>query len=211
MTKRILWLTCGLLIVLSAKPASAQGTHEFLGPPREVPDQFTSKYGIRYNTQGYDQPEVNWNRKLKKWAKKSVPESAIQEIMAFPGSPDAIGQWIDEAFEKALAQFSDCDGSLARRANRITGSDLYVIIMPSAFYVPVYDVLAAGAYYPTPHEIRVLNIYYTWSGQNNGWMRHARELLAWEMGNYFAMTLGVQGEPRADGWPCNAPAIGNPQ
>ena len=135
-----------------------------------------------------------------------MPESAIAEIMAFPGSPDAIGKWIDDAFDQVLAQFTACDGSLARQANRISGSDLKVIIMPSAFYVPVYDVLAAGAYYPTPHEIRVLNIYYTWSGDNKGWMRHARDLLV-EMGNYFAVTIGIEPEPRSTGWPCNAPAV----
>ncbi|HSB07893.1 MAG TPA: hypothetical protein VLM38_00160 [Blastocatellia bacterium] len=211
MTTRTLWLVSGLLIVLCARSVSAQGTHEFLGSPREVPDQYTVKYGIRYNTQGYDQPEANWKKKLKKWTNKSVPGSAIEEIMAFPGSPDAIGQWIDDAFDKTLAQFSACDDSLARRANRMKAGNLYVKIMPSAFYVPVYNVLAAGAYYPTEQEIRVLNIYYTWSGENRGWMRHARDLLVYEMGNYFAVALGIQPEPRQQGWPCNAPVVGGPQ
>ena len=203
-------LGTGLLIALSATSVSAQGMHEFLGSPREVPDRFSPKHGIRYNTQGYDRPEANWRKKLKKWANKSVPDWAIEEIMNFPGSPDAIGEWIDEAFDKTVSQFSNCE-SLARRANRIEATDLYVIIMPSAFYVPVYDVLAAGAYYPTPREIRVLNIYYTWSGENKGWLRHARDLLAYEMGNYFAVKLGIQPEPRPEGWPCNAPAVGDSQ
>ena len=207
MNKTLLAVVGGLLILLLAGAANAQGTHEFLGSAREVPDRFTEKYGIRYNTQGFDEPEVNWNKKLRKWEKKSVPESAIAEIMAFPGSPDAIGKWIDDAFDQVLAHFTECDGSLAKRASRISGSDLKVIIMPSAFYVPIYDVLAAGAYYPTPHQIRVLNIYYTWSGENKGWMRHARDLLVYEMGNYFAVTIGIEPEPRSTGWPCNAPAV----
>jgi len=199
-----------LLTIVFAKSVDAQGTHEFLGSPREVPDQFTARHGIRFNTQGYDQPEVNWNKKLKKWAKKSVPDSAIEEIMAFPGSPDAIGAWIDDAFDKVLAQFSACE-SLAKRTGRINGSDLRVIIMPSAFYIPAYDVLAAGAFYPTQREIKVLNIYYTWSGENKGWLRHARDLLLYEMGNYFAVSLGIEPEPRPEGWPCNAPPVTEPK
>lgn len=209
MISRTVWLLTGLLTIVLATSVNAQGTHEFLGSPREVPDQFTPKHGIRYNTQGYDQPEVNWKKKLKKWAKKSVPDSAIEEIMAFPGSPDTIGEWIDDAFDKVQAQFSACE-SLAKRAGRITGSDLRVTIMPSAFYIPVYDVLAAGAYYPTQREIKVLNIYYTWSGENKGWLRHARDLLVYEMANYFAVTIGIQPEPRPEGWPCNAPAVTKP-
>jgi len=209
--KRITVLFAGLLMFGFVQTTAAQGTHEFLGSPRAVPDQFTPKHGIRYNTQGYDAPEVNWNKKFKKWANKDIPQSAIDEIMAFPGSPDAIGQWIDDAFDKTAALFSGCDEQMTKRVQKISGSELYITIMPSAFFIPAYDVLAAGAYYPGSHEIKVLNIYYTWSGENKGWMRHARDLLLYEMGNYFAMTLGLQPEPRTEGWPCNAAPLPPPK
>jgi hypothetical protein len=50
-----------------------------------------------------------------------------------------------------------------------------------------------------------MNIYYIWSGPNAGWLRHARDLIKWEIGNFFAAEVRVRPEPRPDGWPCNAP------
>lgn len=103
------------------------------------------------------------------------------------------------------AQFQGC-GSLANRAARVSPASLSIMIMPSAFFEPYYRVDVAGVYYPSTHEIKVLNIYYIWSGPNAGWLRQARDLIKWEMGNFFATELGVQAEPRPDGWPCTAPA-----
>jgi len=190
---------------LFAGSANAQGYFEFLGSPRAVPDKFSPRHGIRYNTQGYDQPDVNWSKKFRKMAKKNVPEYAINEMLNFPGATDAIGDWIDQAFDDVQAQFMKCS-SLASRASRVSPRSLYVTIMPSAFLEPYYKVDVAGAYYPSTHQIKVLNIYYIWSGSNIGWLRHARDLIKWEMGNFFATEVGVQPEPRPTGWPCNAPA-----
>jgi hypothetical protein len=171
-----------------------------------VADKSSPKYGIRYNTQGYDQPEVKWEKKMRKMTKKGVPEYAINEITRFPGGSDAIGEWIDAAFDQTLAEFTNCP-MLADRARRVSPRSLYVTIMPSAFYEPHWGIDVAGVFYPSTKEIRVLNIYYMWSGKNRGWLRHARDLLKWEMGNFFAVELGVQPEPRGAGWPCTAPPL----
>lgn len=194
-----------VFMILYAGSAKAQGYYEFLGSPRPVEDKFSPRHGIRYNTQGYDQPDVNWAKRERKVAKKGVPAYAINEMMQFPGGPDAIGEWIDQAFDEVQTQFEGC-GSLASRAGRVSPASLSVMIMPSAFFEPYYKVDVAGVYYPSTHEIKVLNIYYIWSGPNAGWLRHARDLIKWEMGNFFAIELGVQAEPRPDGWPCTAPA-----
>jgi hypothetical protein len=185
--------------------AQAQGYFEFLGSARAVPDKFSPRHGIRYNTQGYDQPEVNWTKKLKKMARRNVPEYAIDEMLSFPGDPDAIGEWIDQAYDEVQKDFMKC-GSLTSRASRLSPHSLYVTIMPSAFFEPYYKVDVAGVYYPTTKQIKVLNIYYIWTGSNEGWLRHARDLIKWEMGNFFATELGVQAEPRPAGWPCTTPA-----
>jgi len=206
-SKRGVLLLLALPLIFCVSTVNAQGDFQFLGEPARVPDQFSPKYHIRYNTQGYDQPSVNWEKKIHKMEKKKVPEYAISEIMQFPGSPDAIGQWIDEAFEETQNQFMQCGGSLAGRASRVSTRGLYVVIMPSAFFEPYYKINVAGAYYPDKHEIRVLNIYYTWSGENKGWLRHARDLLKWEMGNFLGAESGIMPEPRPKGWPCNAPAL----
>ncbi len=200
----ILVITLPLLLCL-VETARAQGTHQFLGKPRDVPDQVTSRHGIRFNTNGYDNPKVNWVKKIRKWNKKGVPDSVIQEIIDYPGSPEAIGEWIDDAFDKVQKQFTDCGGTLALRAKQVSPAGLRVTIMPSAFYEPYYKVYVAGAYFPTSREIKVLNIYYTWGGPYKGWLRHARDLLEWEIGNFYAVETGVTPEPRPEGWPCNTP------
>lgn len=209
MPKRVLLLMLASLVIC-VSTAEAQDTHEFLGPAREVPDRFTARYGIRYNTQGYDQPQAKWKKKLRVWQENAVPDSIIAEILQFPGSPDAIGQWIDDAFDRVLAQFTACGGALPERARLVSARELSVIIMPSAFFEPYYKVFVAGAYYPTPKQIKVLNIYYTWEGANRGWLRHARDLLMYEMQNYFAVACGIQPEPRTGGWPCDASVAPNP-
>ncbi|MGA9772180.1 MAG: hypothetical protein WBV94_24320 [Blastocatellia bacterium] len=206
-SKRAVLLLLALPLVFCVSAANAQADFKFLGNPVEVPDQFSPRYHIRYNSQGFDQPKPNWKKKLSKLQKKKVPDYAINEIQQFPGSPDAIGEWIDEAFEDTQKEFTECGGPLAGRASRVSTRGLYVVIMPSAFFEPYYKVNVAGVYYPDKREIRVLNIYYTWSGENKGWLRHARDLLKWEMGNFIGTESGVMAEPRAQGWPCNAPAL----
>lgn len=210
MRQRFVLLTLAS-VLLCVSTALAQGTHQFLGKPRQVPDQFTPRHGIRYNTQGYDRPRAKWNKKMRAWRANDVPESIIEEILAYPGSPDAIARWIDDAFEHTLAQFTACDGGLANRARQVSKTDISVVIMPSAFFEPYYQVLVAGAYYPTPKQIKVLNIYYIWEGTHKGWLRHARDLLVYEMQNYFAVACGVQPEPRTAAWPCDAPPVTRPQ
>jgi hypothetical protein len=202
MIRRSIFFFAFASLMFFASSARAQGYYEFLGSPRSVEDKFSPRHGIRYNTQGFDAPDVNWAKRQRKLANKGVPEYALTEMMQFPGGPDAIGEWIDQAFDDVQSQFLHC-GSLASRAGSVSPGSLYVVIMPSAFFEPYYKVDVAGVYYPSTHEIRVLNIYYTWSGPNAGWLRHARDLIKWEIGNFFATELGVQAEPRPDGWPCN--------
>ncbi|MEK6320181.1 MAG: hypothetical protein AABN33_00715 [Acidobacteriota bacterium] len=210
MPRRFVLLSLASLL-LCVSTAEAQGTHQFLGAPREVPDQFTVKHGIRYNTQGYDEPHAKWKKKIRAWRENDVPDSIIEELLAFPGSPDAIGQWIDDAFDQTLAQFTACGGTLTERARQVSATEVSVVIMPSAFFEPYYKILVAGVYYPTPNQIKVLNIYYIWEGEHKGWLRRARDLLAYEMANYFGVACGIQAEPRTAAWPCDAPPVITPQ
>ena len=205
MVRHSLVVLAFVLVLSFSGSANAQGYFEFLGSPQAVPDKFSPRFGIRYNTQGFDNPELNWKKRSARLARKGVPEFAINEMMNFPGSPDAIGEWIDEAFADVQSDFLKC-GNLASRAGRVSPHLLYVVIMPSAFFEPYYKVDVAGVYYPSTHQIKVLNIYYIWSGSNAGWLRHARDLIKWEIGNFFATEVGVQPEPRPNGWPCTARA-----
>jgi hypothetical protein len=205
MIRRSVFILAFISMMILGGSVKAQGYYEFLGSPRAVADKFSPRYGIRYNTQGFDAPDVNWNKRAAKLARKGVPEYAINEMKTFPGSPDAIGDWIDESFTEVQTQFMKC-GSLASRASRVSPSPLYITIMPSAFFETYHKVDVAGVYYPSNNQIKVLNVYYIWSGPSAGWLRHARDLIKWEIGNYFATQVRVRAEPRPTGWPCNAPA-----
>ena len=191
-----------LLLLGAASQASGQGYYEFLGPAQPASDKYTPRYHIRYNTQGFDYPAEH---RTKKMIKKGAPESAVREVENFPQSADDIPKWIDDAFENTRAEFLRCGGDLASRAIAVSPAGVYVVIEPTAFHVAELGIDAAGVYYPSRHEIHVLNIYYTWSGAYRGWLRHARDLLRWEMENYFGTECRIQAEPRTSSWPCDAP------
>ena len=87
MARRSVFILAFVSIVLFCGSARAQGYYEFLGSARAVPDKFSPRFGIRYNTQGFDEPALNWKKRAAKLAKKGVPESAISEMMLFPGGP----------------------------------------------------------------------------------------------------------------------------
>jgi len=76
-----------LLLLIMSVSARAQGTFEFLGDARVVPNQFSPRYGIRYNTQGFDQPHVNWSKKILKMQRRGVPDAIMREccISGFDG------------------------------------------------------------------------------------------------------------------------------
>ena len=103
-----------LCVLLGCTTASGQGYYEFLGPRRSVPDRFTPRFAIRYNTGGFEDPWSNNNgesqKVLKKLRKKGADDAVRELVMNFPGSPlkpggNTIGEWIDTAFENVKTQF----------------------------------------------------------------------------------------------------------
>lgn len=195
----------GILFLWMCGFAGAQGTYQFLGDSRSVPDRYSPRHRIRYNTGGFENPVVNWVKRSRRLRNKGVPEDAINKMAAFPGSPDAFGKWADDAFDSVQEQFIACGGALANRARVVSPANVHIVVLSTIWYEPRLKRWLAGAYYPEKKEIRVVNIYYTWSGPQAGWLRHARDLILWEMGNYFAGECRVRAEPRPGGWPCSSP------
>jgi hypothetical protein len=179
--------------------AGAQSYYEFLGSPHSNEVKFSPKYGIPYKDNGFDEPlKRRWKRAKKRGASGWV----IDEIKLFPGSPGAIGIWIDEAFDEAVATFSKCGGRLASFASSVSPLTLSggVNIESTIWYDSALNYYLAGGYYPDTRSIRVVNIYYGSTGD----YRHARLLLRWEMKNHFAFLAGIKSEPFAPDWPCRA-------
>jgi len=200
MFKKVLVLLMGhLVLVVCAASVSAQSYFEFLGPRYSDQVKYSPKYGIPYRDNGFDEP---LNRAKKKARKRGAPEWVLDEIRNFPGSPDAIGNWIDEAFDQARDSFVKCGGRLADFASSVTPASLSggVTIESTIWYEPALNGILAGAYYPDTQSIRVVNIYYGSTGD----YRHARQLLVWEMKNHFGTLAGIQSEPYASDWPCRA-------
>ena len=193
-----------LAICFSSSSVFAQSYCEFLGPKRGDEIKYSPKYGIPYRDNGFDDPSKQAvKRGMKKARKRGAPEEVIEEISVFPGdTPDAIGQWIDEAFDEARSAFTKCGGTLADFAEGISPSSLRggVTIESTIWYEPALNAILAGGYYPDSASIRVVNIYFGTTGD----YRHARLLLGWEMKNHFATLAGIKSEPFAADWPCHA-------
>jgi hypothetical protein len=198
MTRKAPFLFIAILLSSSASAIKAQNIVKFLGPKQGTEIKYSPKYNIPYNDRGYSEPA---KRKWKEAAKRGAPGYVIDEIKIFPGDPDAIGQWIDEAWDEAIAAFTKCGGGLANFASKMTPSSLKgVSIEPTIWYEPALKSYLAGGYYPDTRSIKVVNIYYGSTGD----FRHARLLLKWEMKNHFAFLAGIQSEAYAPDWPCNA-------
>jgi hypothetical protein len=195
-----LFILCGALasIMFFQETASAQKYVEFLGGAKTSEVKYSPKYKIPYRDNGFNAPK---KRKWKQAAKRQAPEWVIEEIKVFPGQPDAIGVWIDEAFDAARESFTKCGGRLATFAAGVDPQSVTgVKIEPTIWYEPALNKILSGGYYPETHSIRVVNVYYGSTGQ----YRHARLLLVWEMKNHFAFLAGLQSEPTFPGWPCGA-------
>ena len=196
--KAILLLIMPMLLAL-ADTARAQNLIEFLGPKYSNRIKFSPKYRIQYRDNGLSNPLEHRSKKAKK---RGAPKPVLDAIRDFPGSPDAIGNWIDEAFDEAVASFSKCGGALARFARVVSPSGLLggVTIEPTIWFEPALDSYLAGGYYPSTRSIRVVGIYYGTTGD----YRHAKSLLVWEMKNHFATLAGIESEPFSPDWPCDA-------
>ncbi|MEK6304141.1 MAG: hypothetical protein AABO41_25925 [Acidobacteriota bacterium] len=200
MLRRAVLLTLVLpVLVFSVDTVRGQNLIKFLGPQYSAEIKFSPQYRIPYRDNGFSDP---LKRQWKKAKKRGAPQPVINEIKEFPGSTDAIGHWIDEAFDQATASFRTCGGSLARFASLISPSSLSggVIIEPTIWFEPALQSYLAGGYYPSTRSIRVVNIYYSSAGD----YRHARTLLVWEMKNHFATLAGIESEPFSPDWPCRA-------
>lgn len=193
------WLLVCAVVCLLTDAASAQTPLEYLGPKHDDTVKLSPKYKIPYRDNGFADP---LERKAKKAIKRGASSEVAREIRIFPGSPDAIGQWVDEAWDDAVAAFTKCGGRLADFGKSIQPASLTggVEIASTIWYEPSLQSYLAGGYFQATRSIRVVNIYYGTTGD----YRHARLLLRWEMKNHFAFLAGLKSEATTDDWPCHA-------
>ena len=191
-------LVCAAVCLL-ASAASAQTPLEYLGPKYDNTVKLSPKYKIPYRDNGFADP---LERRAKKAKKRGAAPEIGNEIKLFPGSADAIGQWVDEAWDEAVAAFTKCGGWLADFGGSLSPTSLRggVEIASTIWYEPSLKSYLAGGYFESTRAIRVVNIYYGTTGD----YRHARLLLRWEMKNHFAFLAGIKSEATTADWPCHA-------
>lgn len=181
---------------------------QYLGAAESVPDAFTPVYGIRYNSNGFQNP-INWAKREKKLVRKGVPYDVVQQIrMMWDGSQ--IPAWIDDAFAANQELFTACKTSVGDKARGVKPTSFKVTIEPTVIRTSYSSSgYALGMWSPDRRQIQVVNIYPT-----PGWMRFAKDLLVWEIGNLFSHDCGVVAEDpdpkntnggRPYGWPCSGP------
>jgi RHS repeat-associated protein len=186
---------------------------QFLGSrSTDVAFKRSPKYGLWYNDGGSDFAVAAKEKRVRKGTKKirnaggseEQIEGAIQSLIAWDGT--MIPNWVDDAFDAALANFTRCGGDLAGRAQGVSPNGVTVFIEDTVFDVYVSGQnrgTAAGIYIPDVREIHVVNFYYS---SAEGYARLASDLLRFEMENYFAIEVGIRAEPRTPNWPCDAPS-----
>ena len=196
MLKKAPFLLIIPVLFACVETASAQ---KFLGPRYSDEMKFSPKHGIPYWDGGFNDPRKH---KWKVAMERGAPESVLEDIKNFPGSPDAIGQWVDDAWDEAVASFTRCGGPLADFASRLSPFTLSggVEVVPTIWFEPALNSYLAGGYYPATRSIKVVNVYFGTTGN----YRHARQLLKWEIKNHFGTMAGINSEPYASDWPCHA-------
>ena len=119
---------------------------------------------FRYNDRGFDFNKDTGPKRFRKGMKKlrnaGAPDYVIDFFSTWDGTQ--IPNWIDDAFDTALANFLRCGGSLADRASRVSPTGVTVYIEQSIFNVFVsgsFFTTAAGIYIPDDAEIHVVNFY----------------------------------------------------
>src|ERR1044072_3762116 len=136
MLRKAPFLFIAIIVLSAASTALAQSPYKFLGPKKKTEIKYSPKYRIPYNDNGFSDPA---KRKWKQAAKRGAQGFVIEEIQIFPGTPEAIGEWIDEAGEEAVASFKKWGGPRAEFAEGMTlwSRKGGVSTQPTIWYEPV--------------------------------------------------------------------------
>lgn len=184
-----LFIALMLAIILLSAVVSGRGQVKFLGPARARPIRLSPKYLIPYNDSGFDKPK---KRKLRSAEKRGASEKVLEMMATFPNYSFAapapfIGIWVDEAWDKARADFGRCFGLSTQgiKPGQVVKS---ITIRDSIWMEPRVGGHVAGLFDPKPRSIQVVNIYFGTTGD----FREARSLLVWEMKNALAFYLNLR-------------------
>jgi hypothetical protein len=164
--------------------------------PREI--QFTARYGIAYQSNGFDTPKRKIiAKKTPKYLRQMGAAHLIEGFQIFSTAltenPDNLPQWIDESWEEIKRKWVDCGGQHAQAANSFNPRRLLVVVEAAPFQVQNPAVMANGAVERDGRTIRVVNVTTSklFSDPQNAYLVLLPDLLRWEMGNAMQVSAGL--------------------
>jgi hypothetical protein len=192
-----------ILFALLCAPviASGQDFYNYLGPGRDVPDKASPVLGIPYNDLGLESvSQKRLDKSTARLASLGAPAGDTRKLLAYPTQD--YGVWIEKSYHTALGQFVACGGSIAAKALQFNPASYRVAVQPSAFTDEINfpNEVLAGETIPAARTIKALDFYVS---ESDGSLSYLPTVLTWEYGNAIAASVGIAGEPRPAGWPCN--------
>jgi hypothetical protein len=190
-------ITFLMFAVLTAQ-GYAQQPRMMLGPPDQVPDRFSTRYGIRYNDAGFSDPHPN---KIKKSVRYILNQGASQQVadkfsglaVAMTETPNSFGDAIDRAWEARTADFNACGGIWAQAARDTAPSTLQIKVEATIWeYRPGIWVGGQTDNLRGLHYIKAVNIYVIGIASNPSAADTVdfRAMVEWEIGNALADAAG---------------------
>lgn len=187
--------------LILASPFMARAQFRYFGPGSYGSVKTTPKWGIPYDDGNFQAARPKAITKgMRRLNLLNAPQREIDYYLSYPQTDIAAS--IDGAYDRALATFTDCGGSLADRARAVDPARYFVLVEPTIWQTPSSPTgWAAGETIPSTRLIRVVNYYFSESMHQLQWFP---DLIVWEQLNHIAIETGVNGEhgssPR---WPCD--------
>ena len=189
------------LCLILASPVIGRAQFQYFGPGTYGSTKTTPKWGIPYDDGDF---QAATTRTISKGVRRlnalDAPPRAVRNYLRYPQVD--IAATIDNAYDAALAVFTDCGGAVAYKARALNPGQYQVFIEPTIWQTPASDTgWAAGETIPSTKVIRVVNYYFSESLHRLQWLP---DLLLWEEKNHIAIETGVNGESGSSpNWPCD--------
>ena len=187
-----------LLLSAIAVQGYAQQPRMMLGPPDQVPDRYSTQYGIRYNDGGFSDPHPNRIRKSVKYilnqgASQPVADKFSDLARTMTENPNWFGDAIDQAWQRRTADFIACGGVWAQAARNASPSSFQIKVGATIWELsPGVWVGGQTDNNQGQHYIRAVNIYVMGIESNPAAADTTdfSAMVEWEIGNALADVAG---------------------
>ncbi len=186
--KRKQVLMINLIAVSAVSTTFAQELHKpLLGPGTYESAKVIN--GLTYFTNGLDSPRPKrLNKKTPNYLRTfHVSENLITEfqIEAFKitEDPNYLSRMIQETQNRIKTQWRECGGTFRNIADSFDDRSITLIIEEGPFWVPEWQIFAAGSTDGRVIRISVMSIASLKTNSSNAYLIKFKDVFAWEYGN----------------------------